>query len=96
MSIAATIIDSLQNKPEEWTADKYVLSHKPTGLRIWIANWFLGVSPYESEIPFSLGLIDRILVYRAYKEWSVTYFNNRFAKHELPNDQQNTGSQVEP
>lgn len=57
MSKVGREISNLLSRETEWECTEYRLTHKPTGLNLWIANgaWFFDVDDFKGAI----GLIER-------------------------------------
>ena len=69
-SAASSVIEALEDHPDDWSATAHHLTHKPSGLVMWIANGgaFCGVAR-SSKHHLDLGLFARWRIYRAYLRW---------------------------
>lgn len=65
-NVVVWIYKSLLTEPENWERGNYTLTHKATGLQIWIANsWFHLCIYRPQEINFSFYW--KIKIWRAFK-----------------------------
>ena len=63
MSEIGREISNLLSRTDEWKCDRYRLTHKPTGIALWVSNgsFFLDIDDYAGTI----GLIERHLLWFA-------------------------------
>jgi len=61
------LVDSMK-RVEEWEISRYELTHKPTGLILWIANgWMFLEADRDSPIPLSPSLLERVRLWQHVK-----------------------------
>lgn len=65
------IVESIQKNPTDWETNGYVLSHKPSGLALWVANgWLFCKVRSESKIHVYISCIEAWKIMRAYHKWN--------------------------
>ena len=57
MSELVRKISTMLSQSDDWECDRYRLTHKPTGIALWVSNgsFFLDIDGYDG----SIGLIER-------------------------------------
>lgn len=90
-SPADTIIESLQNHPEEWIHLSCKLIHRPTNTFLWVANgWtFLGFDSAGSTSAV-IGFWDRWRIWRAFKKWQCVSVALKFEQARRKSDANRT------
>ncbi len=74
----AVLVDCM-NRVEDWRIGRYVLTHNPTGLELWISNgWTFLESTDDSPIYVRLSLINRFRLWRHVKR-----LGNKIAAKQL-------------
>lgn len=72
---AESIVDSILNRPDEWTFASDCMSH-PSGISLNMSSLFLFVllgNASRASLPVDLGFCDRLRVWLAFDKWRRRY-----------------------
>lgn len=72
-SAASVVIESIENRPHEWSASSESFKHKPSGMVLYVGGGpsFLRCCDCTSKVYVKFGMVGSRRVYAAYKRWTV-------------------------
>lgn len=90
-SPAETIIESLQNHPEEWHQSFCKLIHRPTSTYLWIADgWTFLDFDNSGSTSARISFLDRWRIWRAFRKWQCASIALKFDQARRKTDDNRT------
>ena len=84
MNNADAICKSLKKNPQEWSVTPFRLTHKATGVEIWIGNGRMFLTTGSgSKIPVYLSLFGKFKVWKSYKAWIADHVADQLGVKNL-------------